>query len=96
MVISYIEIITRFNCLRDLALNMWYKEIGLYSYSNPRFSSKTGHFTQMVWKDTQRVGCASSKSKKTGRIYIVCNYYPPGNVIGKFNENVQLPDYDYL
>ncbi|MBV9118076.1 MAG: hypothetical protein JOY63_12020 [Acetobacteraceae bacterium] len=37
-----------------------------------------GHFTQVIWKDTQVVGCGkASAAHKT--VYIVCNYYPIGN-----------------
>jgi pathogenesis-related protein 1 len=43
-----------------------------------------GHFTQVIWKKTEYVGCGLAQSS-TGarRIYIVCNYYPPGNVVGE-------------
>ncbi|RWS13671.1 hypothetical protein B4U79_05123, partial [Dinothrombium tinctorium] len=70
------------------AVNAWYKEIKYYNYDSPRFSRKTGHFTQIVWKGTTDMGCASSQSPRTRRIYIVCNYYPPGNVRGQFKANV--------
>ena len=36
-----------------------------------------GHYTQMVWKSTTDVGCATA----TGNNYdvLVCRYNPPGN-----------------
>ena len=52
------------------ALDMWYNEIKWYDFSRGGFSHATGHFTQMVWKSTRYIGCASAKSKNTGRIYI--------------------------
>jgi len=70
------------------ALDMWYREVDYYNFRRGNFSPKTGHFTQMIWKDSRYVGCASAKSRRSGRIYIACNYYPPGNVIGRFKENV--------
>ena len=43
-----------------------------------------GHFTQVIWKDTQYVGCGQAQSSTGVRmIYIVCNYYPPGNIAGQ-------------
>jgi hypothetical protein len=55
---------------------------------------ETGHFTQLVWKDTTSVGCG--RTECNGRDdggapgwYLVCEYWPHGNVIGAFEENVQ-------
>ena len=40
-----------------------------------------GHYTQLVWRSTKRVGCA--KIECGGNLIIVCNYDPPGNVLGQ-------------
>ncbi|MGB3466969.1 MAG: CAP domain-containing protein [Cyclobacteriaceae bacterium] len=40
-----------------------------------------GHYTQMVWKTTTKVGCA--KINCDGMTTWVCNYDPPGNYIGR-------------
>jgi hypothetical protein len=40
-----------------------------------------GHFTQIVWKNTREVGCGMAR--KGDREVWVCNYTPPGNVIGR-------------
>lgn len=34
-------------------------EASMYDYDNPNFSEETGHFTQLVWKNTTTVGCGS-------------------------------------
>lgn len=52
------------------ALSAWYKEDKWYNYERGSFSPSTGHFTQMIWKATRYVGCASAKSSRTGRMYI--------------------------
>jgi hypothetical protein len=40
-----------------------------------------GHYTQMIWPSTQRVGCALASS---GRIdYLVCRYATAGNMDGR-------------
>jgi hypothetical protein len=40
----------------------------------------TGHYTQMVWRDTKEVGCAIASGAHN---VLVCRYSPPGNYIGK-------------
>uniref|UniRef100_A0A0K8R989 Putative antigen 5 protein n=1 Tax=Ixodes ricinus TaxID=34613 RepID=A0A0K8R989_IXORI len=71
-------------------VDAWYREIQYYNFSNPGFSSKTGHFTQVVWRATSMLGCGWARSY-TRYIYVVCNYNPPGNILNKFKENVLEP-----
>lgn len=70
------------------AVKAWYDEIDQYDYNNQGFSELTGHFTQLIWKDTTEVGCAVKYCGETWGDYVVCSYNPAGNVIGEFNENV--------
>lgn len=75
----------------------WGSERKDYNFRTAEFSTKTGHFTQLVWKATTTVGCArtqcnGNQSGGKGNApgwYVVCQYYPGGNVIGQFSENVQ-------
>lgn len=39
------------------------------------------HFTQMIWRRTERVGCAVASDGMTE--VLVCRYSQPGNVIGQ-------------
>lgn len=39
-----------------------------------------GHYTQMVWKDTTKIGCGEASN--TSVTYLVCRYTPPGNYPG--------------
>ena len=66
---------------------MWYGEIAHYDFRRGGFSMETGHFTQVVWRATARVGCGTSRCN--GMQIWVCNYDPPGNVEGEYRENVQ-------
>jgi pathogenesis-related protein 1 len=40
-----------------------------------------GHYTQVVWRNTQQVGCG--KSLCGGNMILVCNYQPAGNMMGQ-------------
>jgi len=47
-------------------------------------SNGCGHYTQLVWRDTERVGCGLSTCENGYDYEIwVCNYDPPGNFIGE-------------
>ncbi len=65
---------------------MWYNEYDLYNFGNPGFSGATGHFTQVVWKGSKRLGMGFAYGN--GRYYAVANYDPPGNMQGAFRANV--------
>jgi len=41
-----------------------------------------GHYTQLVWRDTELVGCGVADCGADGEVW-VCNYDPPGNFIGQ-------------
>lgn len=40
-----------------------------------------GHYTQMVWRDTDRIGCAVAAGAEFD--YLVCRYRTAGNVMGQ-------------
>ncbi|KAF2788377.1 PR-1-like protein [Melanomma pulvis-pyrius CBS 109.77] len=72
----------------------WGHEREEYDFNKGDFSKQTGHFTQLVWKATTSVGCSRTRCDKhdSGGApgwYVVCEYWPRGNVIGAFTENVQ-------
>ncbi len=66
----------------------WYDEVKLYNFSNPGFSMQTGHFTQVVWKNSSKLGCGKAKAADS-KVFVVCNYDPPGNFQGRFPQNVE-------
>jgi len=65
---------------------MWYDEIKLYKFPNGGFSMQTGHFTQVVWRSTQQVGCGHVTCN--GNDIYVCNYDPAGNWEGQYRQEV--------
>ncbi len=82
------------------AAKSWIDEKEDYHYSkidragsDCNTGKKCGHYTQIVWRDTTRIGCARSRYKETqisddglemtGYV-IVCKYKIPGNIIGEY------------
>lgn len=84
-------------------LEQMYNENTLYNYDNPRYSTDTGHFTQIVWNRTDSIGCAvkqcssitsqdNPKGGRPGNVW-VCRYNPAGNNTnpGSMRMNVNRP-----
>ncbi|KAI3391363.1 hypothetical protein diail_7472 [Diaporthe ilicicola] len=68
-------------------VDLWGDEREKYDYGDPGFSEATGHFTQLAWKNTTAVGCGGRLCGTRGW-YLVCEYWPRGNIIGQFAEQV--------
>ncbi|GAY31911.1 hypothetical protein CUMW_280820, partial [Citrus unshiu] len=41
------------------------------------------HYTQVVWHNSVRLGCARVKCNNNRGTFVICSYDPPGNVAGK-------------
>ena len=82
--------------LAQKAVEAWYEEVADYDYGKPGFSVDTGHFTQVVWKETTQIGCGVAQGPRmlAGRNatinYVVCHYAPDGNN-GDYPTNVLQP-----
>ena len=71
----------------------WVSESADYSYATNKCTpgKVCGHYTQVVWRNTAQVGCATAICTKnspfgaqfpTWQLW-VCNYTPPGNYVGQ-------------
>jgi uncharacterized protein YkwD len=70
----------------EAVVTMWYREVAAYDFRGGAFSMETGHFTQVVWRGTTQLGCGRSSCR--GLDVWVCQYDPPGNMLGAFQRNV--------
>jgi hypothetical protein len=52
-------------------------QIEQYNFGAPGYAFQTGHFSQMIWRDTQRIGCGVAP-RCSGGNFLVCHYDPPG------------------
>jgi pathogenesis-related protein 1 len=66
------------------AVKLWVDEKASYDYNSNTYAAGAvcGHYTQVVWRDSVRLGCAKVQCNNGGK-FIGCNYDPPGNVIGQ-------------
>ena len=68
-------------------VGLWIAEKANFKPGTFPFNSKTdavqdvSHYTQLIWRDTTRVGCALSEGESEE--ILVCRYSSPGNVVGK-------------
>ena len=66
------------------AVQLWASEGANYNYANNTCNGVCGHYTQLVWRDTLKVGCALGNCP--GLAFpssIVCDYGPGGNSGGQ-------------
>uniref|UniRef100_A0A0D9QVK6 GLI pathosis related 1 n=1 Tax=Chlorocebus sabaeus TaxID=60711 RepID=A0A0D9QVK6_CHLSB len=68
------------------AITNWYDEIQDYDFKNRICKKVCGHYTQVVWADSYKVGCAVQFCSKVSGFdalsngaHFICNYGPGGN-----------------
>jgi pathogenesis-related protein 1 len=69
----------------------WASEAGAYHYATNTCSAVCGHYTQIVWRSTDFVGCGIRNCTVNSPFgpgfpnwtIVVCNYKPPGNYLGQ-------------
>ena len=65
------------------AVKLWVDEKPKYNYnSNSCVGGECRHYTQVVWRNSVRLGCAKAKCNNGGTI-ISCNYDPRGNYVNQ-------------
>ncbi|KAI3845020.1 hypothetical protein MKX03_001008 [Papaver bracteatum] len=65
------------------AVKLWVDEKSFYDYqSNSCQGGECLHYTQVVWRNSLRLGCASVRCSNGGT-FVICSYDPRGNWIGE-------------
>ncbi|KAJ1433513.1 Ves allergen [Sesbania bispinosa] len=66
------------------AVRAWADEEKYYTYATNACvaGQMCGHYTQIVWKNTRRIGCARVVCDG-GDVFMTCNYDPVGNYVGE-------------
>lgn len=70
------------------AVDSWYEEIEDYNFKSGKSKNgkPIGHLTQLLWKTSKYVGIGIGRNEDS--YYVVANYFPSGNYIGTYTENV--------
>ncbi|XP_062971719.1 GLIPR1-like protein 1 [Cynocephalus volans] len=66
----------------NTAVTAWYNETEFYDFDTLSCSRICGHYTQVVWANSSKVGCAVTICPNLGKastVIFVCNYGPAGN-----------------
>ncbi|NWV33994.1 GLIP1 protein, partial [Grantiella picta] len=70
----------------DAALSAWFNEVSSYDFSTNTCTRMCGHYTQVVWAESYKVGCAvhfcNTVENFPGLLnaaHFVCDYGPAGN-----------------
>jgi pathogenesis-related protein 1 len=80
------------------AVDSWYSEQANWDYATSagKGTGSTGHFTQVVWKGSAKLGCGVASCPNIligGKTwpdvgYVVCRYTPSGNWDGEYAANI--------
>lgn len=67
----------------DAVVESWASEVQYYDYESNSCDpgQMCGHYTQIIWSTTERVGCSVGACDDGSEIWM-CNYDPPGNMVG--------------
>ncbi|XP_037000606.2 glioma pathogenesis-related protein 1 isoform X2 [Artibeus jamaicensis] len=68
------------------SVTSWYNEVQYYDFTTRKCRKVCGHYTQVVWADSYKVGCAVQYCPKVSGFegfssvaHFICNYGPGGN-----------------
>lgn len=68
---------TALDAAKNWESEKWLYDGGVITEEN---YTRVGHYTQMIWRGTTRMGCGEAICNAT--LLVACNYDPPGNTLG--------------
>ncbi|WZZ47074.1 hypothetical protein YC2023_043333 [Brassica napus] len=69
------------------AVEAWVNQKSDYDYNSNTCADPLTNclsYTQVVWRNSVKLGCAKVSCINDGGTYITCNYDPPGNIVGQW------------
>ncbi|XP_074640499.1 cysteine-rich venom protein TEL1-like [Tubulanus polymorphus] len=65
----------------EMTITGWFDEYADYTYNGGYCvpGKMCGHYTQMIWWNSIKVGCGWNKCSSSGMFFLVCDYAPGGN-----------------
>lgn len=69
----------------SMVVDAWVREKAYYNHTDNSCQPNhtCGVYTQVVWKNSQELGCAQATCVKNSTTLTICFYNPPGNVVGE-------------
>lgn len=66
-------------------ISSWGKEKVDYDYASNTCAhgAECGHYTQIVWRETSKLGCGFAVCEDSREQVWVCHYTPAGNIVGE-------------
>ncbi|GMR61229.1 hypothetical protein PMAYCL1PPCAC_31424, partial [Pristionchus mayeri] len=93
------------------AIRAFYEEIKFYNYSRPGLNLPAAHFTNMIWRNCEKIGIGvfhmnytsshgacrviGSVDRPAMGYMLVVHQWPPSNVLEQFEQNVRPPKRSY-
>lgn len=71
------------NMSGPVAVGYWMEESLDYKYVTNTCDGVCDDYTQVVWRNSVRLGCGSVRCQNDAYIWIICSYDPPGNIPGQ-------------
>ncbi|XP_023755805.1 pathogenesis-related protein 1A [Lactuca sativa] len=66
-------------------VNLWVAQKAYYDYATNTCGGGhvCGHYTQVVWSNSNQLGCARVQCTNNSWWFVICSYYPSGNINGQ-------------